>query len=53
MNAEGLKDQAVAKASELANQVQTDVSVPARGRSPLLTIDISGVVGFILGRLSR
>ncbi|MBS0961024.1 MULTISPECIES: hypothetical protein [Acetobacter] len=53
VKAEVLKDQAVAKASEVANHVQTDFSVPARGRSPLLTIAISGVVGFILGRLSR
>lgn len=51
--AENLTDQAVANAKELANHARQDISKQTRGPSSLVSIAISGVVGFILGRLSR
>ncbi|ATJ89605.1 hypothetical protein ACLEIY_13820 [Acetobacter tropicalis] len=51
--AENLTEQAVANARELANHARNDISKQTRGPSSLVSIAISGVVGFILGRLSR
>ncbi|ARW10186.1 hypothetical protein [Acetobacter ascendens] len=48
-----LKGQAVANARELADHAQSDLAKRNRGQSSWLSIAISGVVGFILGRLSR
>lgn len=46
-------EQAVANAKELADHTKHDLAKRARGQTSWVTIAISGVVGFILGRLSR
>lgn len=51
--AENLTDQAVANARELANHARKDISKQTRVQSSWVSIAISGVVGFVLGRLSR
>lgn len=51
--ASDLTEEAVANARELANHARKDISKQTRGQSSWVTIAISGVVGFILGRMSR
>lgn len=46
-------EQAVANARELADHARTDLAKQTRGQTPWVSIAVSGVVGFILGRLSR
>ncbi|MBO1324847.1 hypothetical protein K2X14_06770 [Acetobacter sp. TBRC 12305] len=48
-----LTEQAVANARELADHTRQDLAKRTRGQTSWLSIAISGVVGFILGRLSR
>ncbi|GBQ36814.1 hypothetical protein GOB83_06530 [Acetobacter fabarum] len=48
-----LTEQAVANARELADHTRNDLAKRTSGRSSWLSIAISGVVGFIIGRMSR
>nr|WP_298795784.1 hypothetical protein [uncultured Acetobacter sp.] len=48
-----LTEEAVANARELANHARNDISKQTRAQSSWVSIAISGVVGFILGRMSR
>ncbi|GAB3591479.1 MULTISPECIES: hypothetical protein [Acetobacter] len=48
-----LTEQAVANARELADHARNDLAKQTRGQTSWVSIAFAGVVGFILGRLSR